>query len=248
MIFNNVEKIDIREYLFHAIIPYDYNDADTLIEDEIKILTNIINTGGLLSRKKLKEILSEEEWYKLNQGHSVNWNKSDWISLAATTDNVIKFPDIGYIMPNHEMGGGIAAFNEFISKYPSIILNPNLVNELVLNDIYSDEYGGGQAGEVQVKDRISTDYFVGIALPNIYDSSDLMKEYILKDYYYEKLKELSVDEFINKFYKEAILIEKALQDIGFELPIYHAKTGNRVLVNSKEKKIITNAKHKIYKI
>ena len=249
---NNIkmEAIDIREYLFHAIRPYKHKGVgDEETKAEIKILIDILTAGAIFSRRRLKEILTDERYNELVEGHRVNWNRLDWISLAATTDTTINFMDDGFIVPYSKMDDGIPAFDEHVKEYPSIILNPNLLNDLVIADYYSDEYYGGQMCEVQVKDKITNDYFVGIALPNIYESFNLMKDYISpssNDYYlYEELKHLDAEEFLNKYYKSAILFENALNNINCNLPIFHTESGNPILPYQQELEMITKVKKKI---
>lgn len=113
-------KIDLRTYLYHAIRPYTIKcNEEEAITDEIKILKSIIKAKAFLSRNNLKGILTEEEWNNLVNGHKVNWNQSDWISLAASHNTTI---DNDCIFPG-EWGGGIPVFYEHIKEFPSIILD-----------------------------------------------------------------------------------------------------------------------------
>lgn len=226
-------SIDIKEYLFHAIKPYEfhYNEA---VKDEIKILINIITSGAIFSRRNLKSILPEEEFDKLCKGHQMNWNKLDWISIAPRNDTTINFPT-SYMI--NFATQGMAAFYEHVIKFPSIILNPTLLHDLIIADCWDDEISC-QNGEIQVKDKISSDYFVGIALPNIYDSSELIKNSISEssEYYRlrQELKELEIEDFLNRYYKNAILFEKALNSINSKLPIFHIESGNPILPYNQE--------------
>lgn len=236
-------SMNINAYLFHAMKPYKFNHKEK-VQDEIKILTNIISTGAILSRRHLKTILSEEEWNKLCEGHKTNWNKLDWVSIAPSNHPTIKFPDDGMVC--FDMSG-MPAFSEHIVKYPSIILDPVLLNDLRIANLYDDEYFGCQTGEIQVKDKIPSDYFVGIALPDVYDSSELIKNNTSEwnQYLYQKLKELEIEEFMNRYYQTAILFEKALENIHCKLPVFHIESGNPVLPYHQEFKKLTEIKTKI---
>lgn len=239
-------NINMKEYLFHAIKPYELNSNDK-IKDEIKNLINIITSGAIFSRRNLKKILSEDEWNKLCKGHRMNWNKLDWVSIASKKDSTINFIDnytVDFAM------AGMHAFHEHIVKYPSIILNPMLLQDLTIADCWDEEISC-QNGEIQVKDKIPCDYFVGIALPNVYDSSEIIdkstSEYSMYKYLYQKLKELNIEDFLNIYYEDAILFEKALKDINSTLPVYHIETGKAILPCNQELEKLTEVKRMILK-
>jgi len=241
-----MSNINMKEYLFHAIKPYDLNSNDK-IKDETKILINIITSGAIFSRRNLKKILPQDEWNKLCKGHRMNWNKLDWVSIASKKESTIDFIDnytVDFAM------AGMHAFHEHIVKYPSIILNPTLLHDLTIADCWNEEISC-QNGEIQVKDKIPYDYFVGIALPDIYNSSEIIEKSnsgYYNTYLYQKLKELDIDDFLNTYYKEVIPFEKALKSINSTLPIYHTETGKPILSCNQELEKLAEVKSMIKKI
>lgn len=220
-----MEKLNLNEYLFHGLEPWNnfFNSRKT--KESIEILEAVLNTGFIASRRLLKEILSEEEYKLLDTARVLNWNKDDWVSIVPTI-----YPEIEGIHSvledypgNSEVYQGFA-YNYYIKEYPSIILDSKLLKELEVNE---DE-GPRFIGEIQVRDRISSDYFVGVTLPKP-PEIDSFLEYIdlvnspnggtfkaeYNSWYMdakEDLLKLSKEEFVRKYYKKIMLFEEVLNE------------------------------------
>lgn len=240
-------NINIKKYLFHAIRPYEFNlNYSEKMKEEIKILLNIITSGAIFSRRNLKEILSEEEWNRLDKGHWINWNKFDWVSIASKDDCTINYLD-NY---TDNFATGMHAFHEHILKYPSIILNSTLLSDLTISGCCDKEISC-QKGEIQVKDKIPCDYFIGVALPNIYDNSEILKKFNSENSIYYllsmELRRLDIEDFLSINYEKAISFEKALKSINSTLPIYHIETGNPILPYNQELEKLAEVKRIILK-
>lgn len=79
-----MRKINLNQYFFHGMEPWDNFFNHKKPKSSIEILEKILNTGYIASRRLLKEILSEEEYKLLDMTRGMNWNKNDYVSIVPT--------------------------------------------------------------------------------------------------------------------------------------------------------------------
>ena len=253
-----MEKIDLNQYLFHGLEPWSsfFNNKKTI--DSIEILQKILNTGFIASRNILKNILSEEEYRLLDMGRGMNWNKDNYVSIVPTIHPEIEgihsvLEDFDYLQEDFD---GLA-YNFYVKKFPSIVLDSKLLQELQVNK----DQGPRFIGEIQIRDRISSNYFVGITLPEVPDF-DLFFEYMnlvnsksngLSELEYnswykeasEELFNLTEEEFVRKYYKTVMLFEKVLTKTDSNLKLYHADTGIQIPSSTEKMEEVEKIKKKL---
>lgn len=241
-----MKKLNMDDYLFHGIKPYKWKHFEEREQEEAEILRQILNDGFIGSRKYLREILSKEDYESLRKFKRTNWNGIDYVSITPYLSKILK--DYYWLDSTDDE----IAYNDYIRKYPSIILDSKLLTELSRNlHCYNT-----QPGEIQIKDKIPVDYFVGIMIPYIdlnsrfdriltssYHSSDcgLPSWY---DTAKQDLLELTTEKFVNKYYQVVILFERVLQETNFHLNLYHTETGRPILSSSEEMKFVEKVKIK----
>lgn len=221
-------KLEMDQYLFHGIFACS-TDPD-ISKMEAKILRNILHFQMIASREILKTILSEEEYRKIVMKPTTNWNGNSYVSISTHTNKVSLFPGHFSGKINHEY---YPAYDLYVNLRPSIILNYKLLKELPIcgNPV------NNMPGEIQIKDKIPSDYFIGITCP--YASSlDSFLDYIWKKFHqkneyefldYDKwymaaeddLFKMSEEEFTHKYYDKVILFEEVLKETDSNLKLYY---------------------------
>ena len=238
-----IENLKMDNYLFHSIKPYHLKieGSESIHEKYIKysceIMKKILKTGAILPRNDLKKILTEEEYTIFEKDHHINWNKNNNVSISFHPNKL-------------DFNSDENAFETYVKRYPTFILNTELLNHL---SICKHPYRK-MIDEIQIEEKIPTSYIVGIALPNIYLEEHLheMKEYIKKpikceknypyylDMMKEDLKKEKTEKFLKDYYLEVIILEEMLNEINSNLRLYHTLTGipitssNELLIKIKE--------------
>lgn len=253
-----MRKINLNQYFFHGMEPWDNFFNHKKPKSSIEILEKILNTGYIASRRLLKEILSEEEYKLLDMTRGMNWNKNDYVSIGPTIHPEIEgIRSVLEDYPNETEDWHGFAYNHYIKEYPSIILDSKLLKELEVNE---DE-GPRFIGEIQVRDRISSDYFVGVTLPkppeidsfleyidlvNSPNGGTFKAEYKL---WYEEAREdllkLSKEEFVRKYYKKIMLFEEVLKETDSSLKLYYID-GRPILTSEERIEQVAKIKEKCF--
>lgn len=230
-----MEKLNMDDYLFHGISAYYQEGYSSNIEEESEILNSILKTKYIASRQYLEDILDD--------------NKREKLELIRTVEYYVKENSVSIYFTRHTNVSDYASFytssywdnNLYFAYYsyknkPSIILNANLLEKN--SRIYSKWI---MSGEIQIKDKIPLQYFVGIALPNIklnYFLNRTKNSFDIPTEFESQMKldfmNLPVEEFVDTYYQEVILFERVLQETGIRLPLYHTETGERILSSSEE--------------
>ncbi len=227
-----IENLKIDNYLFHSIKPYhlkiESREKISIHERHIKysceIMKRILETGAILPRNELKELLSKEEYAVFEKDHHINWNQDYNVSISIHPNKL-----------HSDFGSGETAFEFYTKRHPSFILNPDLLKDL---PICQKPYCK-MIDEIQIAERIPTSYIVGIALPNINleehlkELEDSIKHPIkwMKKYPYyldmmkEDLKKEQAEKFLKDYYLEVIYLENMLKDLNSDLKLYHTLTG-----------------------
>lgn len=253
-----MEKIDLNQYLFHGLEPWKCFFSNKKTIDSIEVLQKILNTGYIASRKLLKNIFPEEEYRLLDMGRGMNWNKDNYVSIVPTIHPEIEgihsvLEDFVDLQENFD---GLA-YNFYVKKFPSIVLDSKLLQELQVNE----DQGPRFIGEIQIRDRISSNYFVGVTLPEAPDF-DLFYEYmnlvnstsngqseVEYNQWYKEASEdlfkLTEEEFVRKYYKTVMLFEEVLRKTDSNLNLYHADTGIQIPSSTEKMEELAKIKKKL---
>ena len=196
---------------------------------DLKILDSILKNGEIATKDRLKQILAEEEIRKLWYSKSdLNWNGNDRVSIARDRYHDRDVRGIAY---------SDRAFPLYCLHNISIIIDPNILMEMRW---YSSACRNGpdcvMNGEVQIKGSIPKKYFLGITMPaKILEStiSEIMTQHNYLEYkVINDLINLSDDEFFLKYFDKQLLIEKIIQQNGYDLDIFDIDSGYKL--NSSE--------------
>ncbi len=248
-----MEKLNLNEYLFHGIEPWKDILGSKMLMDSIVIFQKILNTGYIASRNLLKETLSEEEYKLLDMSGRMNWNKDDWVSVVPTLHPEIEgihsiLEDFEYL-PEDFHG---LAYNFYVQEYPAIVLDARLLKELQVNG----DSGPRFLGEIQVKEKISSEYFVGVTIPELIQTDAFLNWLLTDDKnikigyhpWYEKAQvdvfDLTEEEFVQKYYKAVILFEEVLKETSPRLKLYHSETGQPIVTSTERREQIEKFKKK----
>ncbi len=238
------------QYLFHGIFACAPERDTSNMEAEI--IKSILNSKMIASRELLKTLLTEEEYKRIVMTPTENWNGDTHVSVSAHISKVTSFPGHFSGKINHEC---TPAYTLYIKFKPAIILNCRLLGELPVcqNPV------NNMPGEIQIKDKVPSEYFEGILLP--YGGSlDLFLDYIWKkhhpkneweilDYYRwytdaeEDLFQLSEEEFVRKYYQKVMLFEEVLKETNSNLKLYQID-GSPILTSTKRLDQIEKLKKK----
>ncbi len=241
------------QYLFHGIFACSIERDTSPVEAEI--MKDILNFKIIASRKILKTLLSEEDYYKrIIRRPTGNWNGDTYVSISTHVNRLSLFPGHFSGKVNNEC---LSSYKLYIQFKPAMILDSKLLKELPV----CKEPANNMPGEIQVKDKIAIDYFVGITLPYaspldsffdyIWKVSHLKNDYELIDYnsWYmdakEDLLKLSEEEFINKYYKRVMLFEEVLKETGSSLKLYYID-GRPILTSEERIEQIAKIKEKCF--
>lgn len=196
-----MEKIDLHNSLFHGLAHFL---ADKRFDLSLKRLDQILKCGAILSRNEQKKILptlgfSFEDYCK------ILWNGEDYISICKKSNG-------------NNKEDNTEAFFEFLEGGIGLILDKKLLKELETKSSHC------QDGEIQVKNKIDSKYFLGVL---VRDMSDDFFIHYLEDW------PPILEEDITEHFIQINKIRKVLQQNGYDnLPIYSSIDGC----------IITNAK------
>lgn len=197
------KQIDLDKVLFHGL---GHNELEDRAEDSIKRLGNILKTKAILSRKKQKEILPKHN-IDVPLYYLPLKNGDDYICVCKRKSDKkkSKFSD---------------AFNQFVDGGISLIINPKILKELeIRNESFQD-------GEFQIKDEISVEYIIGIAL-NLSSSADFIKGEKKRLKKGKDLKNTEIElDYLYKNYKN---VRNLLSIYNFDLPIYSIEDGKIIL-------------------
>ncbi len=236
-----MERINLNQHLFHGLVPWKSYFYHEKYIDSAEVLQKILNTGLIASNKILKDILSDEEYTLLNMKRVMTWNKDDYVSIVPTIHPEIEgihsaLEDFTYLQEDSK---GLA-YNFYVKGYPSIVLDSKLLKELEVNE----DQGPCMIDEIQIKDRIPSNYFVGVTLPDVPDF-DSFFEYMnlvnstgngqsqvkYKPWYdeaSEDLFSLTEEEFVCKYYKPVMSFEDVLRKTHSNLKLYNVDTGIQI--------------------
>lgn len=239
-------KIDLDKYLYYGVkVHQEMYYEDRKPQEEAYRVKKILETGFIASRKYLKEILTRSEYDIMKNFSCANWNGINNVSITATPKSKLIYDerDSGFMENDNAL-----AYNHYIKKFPSIVLNPLLLKEL---HIRPEPYNK-HIGEIQIEDKIPSTYFVGIMIPNILSESFLEEIIITSDHLDGALKmvkndllELTEEEFVYKYYKDAILFENVLKETNSTLPLYHTETGLSILQSNDMLDVVNKVKKKV---
>jgi len=252
-----MESLNLDQYLFHGIESYKssffYNGRYVKEEEEARILKQILNTGFLASRKLLKDILSEEEYKLLVMLSDMNWNGEKYVSIVPTS-----YPQIGGI--DSALDDSICqledsrrkTYNYYVTEHASLVLDAKLLRELPVNH----NPGPKMAGEIQIEEKIPSDYFIGVTLPEL-TRTDAFLNYLMTgdesieigyQSWYENAQvdilRLTEEEFVQKYYKKVILFEEVLKEANSNLKLYHTETGKPIMTSTERMEQIKKFKKK----
>lgn len=168
-----MEKLNVNQYLYHGIQPWDSFFNCQKPTESIEILEKILNKGFLAPRKILKEILTDEEYKLLNIARGLNWNKDDYVSIVPTLHPEIE--GLHSVLEDYSCLDEDAigfSYNFYVKQFPSIVLDSRLLQELKVN-----EKGNRFIVEIQIEGKIPNDYFVAITFPKM-PAMNLFFQYI----------------------------------------------------------------------
>lgn len=244
-----MKKINMENFLFHSIIPYNINryNPDKILNRTFKKLSYILDLKGILPREDLKHHLFEKDYKELIPSESPNCNGDNKVSICEHLTLTCK--KAGFDINNLRLPRGEVAFELFTKNYCSIILVPKILNDLPVTLPSKRMFG-----ELQVEGAITDDYFVGIALPNIHRYYDL--EYVLNYITYGEdaidslppkqmandLLKLSEEKFVLKYYQEVIAYENFLKEQNSCLKLYHTETGEAIRTTEEEVEFVRKIK------
>lgn len=232
-----MEKLNLNQYLFHGIEPWDSALAPGKSISSVEILKKILSTGYIASRRLLKEILLEEEYKALEAGR-MNWNQDAYVSITPTIRPEIEgIHSVLKDYPDEPEDWHGFAYNFYVKEFPAIVLDSILLKDLKVNH----DKGFRFIGEIQIEDKILSDYFVGITLTKV-PNFDLLFKYLSflipsndsmtkvgYQTWYEKARkdlfQLTEEEFVQKYYKSVIQFEETLKVADSNLKLYDADTG-----------------------
>ena len=190
-----MRKLDLHSVLFHGFAHFL---TDKRFELSLKRLDQILKSGAILSRNEQKKVLptlgfTPEAYCK------ILWNGEDYISICKKSDE-----------DNPEYNTN--SFFEFIGEYGiGLILDKKLLNELEIRLSNCDD------GEIQVKDKIDSKYFLGVLVGYMSD------EFFIR--YLEKWPPISKEDITDHFI-QINKIRRVLQQNGYgNLPIYSSIDG-----------------------
>lgn len=198
-----MEKIDLHSVLFHGLAHFL---EDKRFDLSLKRLEQILKSGAILSRNEQKKILptlgfTPEDYCK------ILWNGEDYISICRKSND-----------DNPEYN--TKSFFQFIGEYGiGLILDKRLLNELKIRLSNCDD------GEIQVKDKIDSKYFLGVLVGAMSD------EFFIR--YLEEWPPISKED-ITEHFIQINKVRKVLQQNGFGyLPIYSSFDGS-IITNPKK--------------
>lgn len=196
-------QIDLNKVLFHGLGHIQLDDRQ---EVSISKLEKIFITKSILSRKKQKEILPKH-----------NLIESKYYSLLKNGDNYIC---VCKKQSDNKKSKFSDSFNLFVDEGISLIIHPKILEEL---EIREESF---QDGEFQVKNEISIDYVIGIAV-NLYSSYNFIKGERKR---LKKGKDLKdTERELNYSYRTYNKIKELLSKYNINLPIYSIYDGKLVL-------------------
>ncbi len=243
-----MEKLKMDDYLFHSIRAHQEMYMEKRKpKEEAYLLKKTLEAGFIASRKYLREILTKNEYEFIERFTSMNWNGMNNVSIAYNHKSTLYGGSLSEVHSDVEDSPAFA-YNHYVKKFPSIILNSILLQELSMRP----EPYKKHIGEIQIEDKIPMKYFVGIALPNIKLNFFLNRVIncfdVLTDFENKMKLDFmctSVEEFIKNYYQEVILFEGVLQETGSNLKLYHTETGEEILSSSNEIEYVRDLKKKL---
>lgn len=148
------------------------NADELVIETSISQLEQIIQTGGIYSRNKLKE-------YCIEYKHKPVENGNDYISVCIKNPNEEEFT--GY------NEGFDSAYNPYVQRNRiAIVIN----NEIDKSHTFRDKTGTYMLpGERQIKDGIENEYIVGITI--MFENEE--SQYLAEQRVYDLLQKYNIN-------------------------------------------------------
>lgn len=216
---------------------------------EAEKLKKIITTGYIASRKDLKGILTLEEYDSLCDINT-NWNEGDYVSITPFRTKQKNFPA-------HRNGKCASTFdnsyNIYVARHPAIILNNNLLENLPIRR----NPNNNMLGEIQVKDKIPDEYFIGISLPGISDFDRCLNSCITRicntngkrpldwEYWYENyyreinsaMHESTAEQMAKRWYETLFIFADTLKNLSSPLKLYEEGTGKQIVPEKKVSEI-----------
>ena len=191
-----MEKLDLHNVLFHGLAHFlTYQRFDL----SLKRLDQVLKSGAILSRNGQKEILPTLGFQFEKYGKSL-WNGEDYISVCTKSNE-----------DNKHYNYNTEAFFEFVDGGIGFILDKKLLEELEIR-LYNC-----QDGEIQVKDRIDSKYFLGVFV------RDMSDEFFLR--YLDNWPNWDNEDITDHFI-QINKVRRILQRNGYEdLPIYSSIDG-----------------------
>lgn len=175
-------KLNIQKYLYHGLC---YST------DNIFTIENIFQTGYLMKRNPLKNILNEEEWNLFQREHSTNWNGLDAVSVVCHIKNQELIEKYHIVLPEEEKDN---SYQQFIKNVIVLCLDPSIL------EVFPVKENTRNLGlEIQIMGNIPVSYIRAIAL----NLSNAKKCFSTKDIFIFKkvLKELKQNYLGKNFYQ-----------------------------------------------
>ena len=242
-------KLNLERCLFHGLRAYGYRYTSLAKKKEAEKLKKITATGCIASRKNLKRILSSDEYNTICDVNT-NWNEDDYVSITPFHTKQKNFPA-------HRNGECVStwdnSYNIYVAHHPAIILNSTLLENLSIRSNPNDN----MLGEIQVKDKIPAEYFIGISLPGISNFDRCLNASIARicaknqerptnwenwyDEYYQEIhyemRENTPEQMAKKWYETLFIFEDALKSLSSPLKLYEEGTGKQIIFSDKMEEI-----------
>ncbi len=239
--FMTDKKMDFSRMLFHGL---HFGCSDEAEDLEQMVLDKILMYGEILPKERLREVLTEEEFWKVYMTkNTLNWNSDDCVSLAQQEDTYNGLNSYAVCRNDY-------AFYIYCSKHTSLIISREILEDFNsecygINKLHKDRKNNFMNGEIQVKRSVPKGYFRGISYYQCYHNSyieKLIHEGKLNCEVINDLLKLTEDDWLKKYYSKQIMIEKLLEKYGYNMGIYDSQTGNQFPSIEEEKEIIRSLK------
>lgn len=171
-----MEKINFDKVYYHGLDVDNCGKKIPNYELSISRLETILKTGSIYSRKKLLESkIAKDNLFR----DIINWNGNDYVSITRKNS----YP--------------LSAYYMYVKTGMALIIDDNIEKEIEFRE---DNYLK-LTGEIQVKDAILSDYFIGITI-------------------------CIPDDSMNLFDNDLREVESILVKTGLELPVYGLNKDN----------------------
>lgn len=213
--------MDISKCLFHGI-------KDSKFRSDLSSLESIFKSGYILTNRSMKEL-------GIKNRKRINFQGDDAISICFHPDNQELYTSF-FSSDNTLIDEG-TAFNLFIKTgYPSIILNPSILDKLTIR--HSDCFKR-MSDEIQVEENIPLSFMDSIGVWNRIENQieiinkmnkgvNLNRDELYEIMFFKLLCSNNINSKLKEFYIKINSIKELLNEYGYNIPLVNSESGRNI--------------------